>query len=225
MKGNKRFALFTLCGTLTTFIYILWGNPGTSIRPSIQSFVTETQTRITNWKAAQIHKESSTGPDPVEKYLKQLGFHVDPPRLYPSNRWSNISLPVFVTALLPTDYGFVHGFVKSFQRYFGNSLLIIYDLGLNPSEYSLVNGICNSSNCILRTFDFDLYPSHVRDLKFNAYRPIVIQEVLNQAGAVIMMDVHHYSASEDEKFFRLVDMENDFTLDPDKNSTIVLDSN
>lgn len=44
-------------------------------------------------------------------------------------------------------------------------------------------------------------------------------------GLMFDFSSSHYSASEDEKFFRLVDMENDFTIDPDKNSTIVLDSN
>ncbi|PRD27530.1 UNVERIFIED_CONTAM: hypothetical protein NCL1_35112 [Trichonephila clavipes] len=137
-------------------------------------------------------KEATKEPDPEEKYLKHLGFNVDEPRLYPASQWSNTTLPVFVIVLSPSDCHFIHGFLKSFQHFFVNSLLVIYDLGINPSEYSLINNICNSSNCILRTFDFDAYPSHIRNLQLYAYRPIIIQNMLgyftNMRMHVILLD-------------------------------------
>jgi len=42
--------------------------------------------------------------------------------------------------------------------------------------------------CSVRKFAFDNYPSHVSDLKLSAFRPIIIQELLNQAGAVFWLD-------------------------------------
>ncbi|GFR14354.1 uncharacterized protein TNCT_355731 [Trichonephila clavata] len=190
---TKRFALLLACILCITVVFLLYGDP--SVQPSIQSIVTETHSRISNWKGSQAGKEATKEPDPEEKYLKHLGFNVDEPRLYPASQWSNTTLPVFVTALSPSDSHFIHGFLKSFQHFFVNSLLVIYDLGINPSEYSLISNLCNSSNCILRTFDFDAYPSHIRNLQLSAYRPIIIQEVLNQAGAVIMLDVQYIFTS------------------------------
>lgn len=84
-------------------------------------------------------KEETKAPDPEERFLKQLGFHVGEPRLYPKNKWLNVTLPVFVTAVIPSESHFVFGFLKSFQHFFPNSFLIIYDLGLNPSDYVLVS--------------------------------------------------------------------------------------
>lgn len=86
----------------------------------------------------QINQEAKAS-EPEEKYLKQLGFHVDEPRLYPNNKWHNVTLPVFITAVTPSESQFIFGFLKSFQHHFPNSYLIIYNLGLPPSEFALVS--------------------------------------------------------------------------------------
>ncbi|KAM7312321.1 hypothetical protein ISCGN_009226 [Ixodes scapularis] len=52
----------------------------------------------------------------------------------------------------------------------------------------LAQNLCNSSNCTLRTLNFDFYPAHVSNLKIYAYRPIIIQELLRQAGAVLWLE-------------------------------------
>ncbi|UYV65721.1 hypothetical protein LAZ67_3005236 [Cordylochernes scorpioides] len=53
-----------------------------------------------------------------------------------------------------------------------------------------VEKMCNiSTNCSLRQFDMESYPSHVSNLKFYAYRPIIIQEVLNRYGVVFWLDL------------------------------------
>ncbi|XP_015916333.1 uncharacterized protein [Parasteatoda tepidariorum] len=184
---TKRFALFLACILCITILVLLYGD--LPVQPSIQNLVSETQTRITDWKAFKISKDVRK-PDPEEKYLKQLGFLTDKPRLYPNTGWVNSSLPVFVTTVPPSDLQYILTFLKSFQHFFPNSVLFIYDLGLNPTDSSLISGICNNtSTCVLRTFDFDAYPSHVRNLQLYAYRPIIIQEVLNEAGAIVVIDV------------------------------------
>lgn len=86
----------------------------------------------------QIHQEAKPS-DPEEKYLKQLGFHVDEPRLYPNSKWHNVTLPVFITAVTPSENHFIFGFLKSFQHHCPNSYLIIYNLGLPPADYTLVS--------------------------------------------------------------------------------------
>lgn len=84
-------------------------------------------------------KHETKIPEPEEKYLNQLGFNVHGPRLYPKNRWLNVTLPVFITAVAPSESHFIFGFLKSFQHYFPTSFLIIYDLGLNPADFALVS--------------------------------------------------------------------------------------
>lgn len=93
---------------------------------------------ITFFFKLQINQEAKSS-DPEEKYLKQLGFHVDEPRLYPNNKWHNVTLPVFITAVTPSESQFLFGFLKSFQHHFPSSHLIIYNLGLTPSDHALVS--------------------------------------------------------------------------------------
>lgn len=185
---TKRFALLLACVLCTTIVVLLYGDP--SVQPSIQNLVSETHSRFSKWKTFQVKRESKI-PEPEEKYLNQLGFSVNGPRLYPKNKWLNVTLPVFMTAVVPSESHFIFGFLKSFQHYFPTSFLVVYDLGLNPADFALINGICNTSSCTVKTFDFDAYPSHVKNLQLFAYRPIAIQEVLNEAGAVIMLDVQY----------------------------------
>jgi len=44
----------------------------------------------------------------------------------------------------------------------------------------------------LTKFNFKKFPSHVNDLKLNAFRPIILQQVLNHAGSVLWLDVHNH---------------------------------
>jgi hypothetical protein len=55
-----------------------------------------------------------------------------------------------------------------------------------------VNRSCslNSTVCSLRRFELDQFPSHMADLKLSAFRPIMIQQVLDQAGAVVWLDLN-----------------------------------
>ncbi|XP_050414616.1 uncharacterized protein LOC126828707 [Patella vulgata] len=63
--------------------------------------------------------------------------------------------------------------------------VIIYDIGLNETERQAVR---RYGKCELRTFEFDKYPEHIKVLHLCAWKPIIIQEVLNQYGFVMYMD-------------------------------------
>lgn len=84
-------------------------------------------------------KDDPKAPDPEKKYMNHLGFIIDGPRLYPKNKWLNVTLPVFMTAVTPRDSHFVFGFLKSFHHFFPNNFLVIYDLGLSLTDYALVS--------------------------------------------------------------------------------------
>jgi hypothetical protein len=47
---------------------------------------------------------------------------------------------------------------------------------------------CNHSHCVVINFDFDLFPSHVEENNFRAYRPLVIADAVNRAGAVLYLE-------------------------------------
>ncbi|XP_050388735.1 uncharacterized protein LOC126807899 [Patella vulgata] len=63
--------------------------------------------------------------------------------------------------------------------------VILYDIGLTETERQAVR---RYGKCELRIFDFKKYPEHVKVLHLCAWKPIIIQEVLNQYGFVIYTD-------------------------------------
>jgi hypothetical protein len=77
--------------------------------------------------------------------------------------------------------------IESKLKYFLNDLIIIYDLDLSSSEQLKMKKMCNSS-CHLKTFKGDKYPRHLVDAKMKAYKPIIIQDVLNEFGSIIWIE-------------------------------------
>jgi hypothetical protein len=73
------------------------------------------------------------------------------------------------------------------MRYMLNEFMLIYDLDLSSSEQLRVKKLCNSS-CTLKPFKGDKYPRHLVNPKMKAYKPILIQEVLNEYGAVVWIE-------------------------------------
>lgn len=182
---TKSFVGLLACIIATSIIVCLYGDP----KPSIHEIVTETHRQLSQLKKLKVVSPVQKDPVPEERYLKSLGF-TDNPRLFPTNVWNNVSLPVFVTAVTSGDSDLTVEFIRSHQHCFPNHLLLIYDIGLDSEEFLLVYKFCNNTNCTIRKFNFDNYPSHVSNLKLFAHRPIIIQEVLDQAGAVIWIDVN-----------------------------------
>src|SRR6185437_14064491 len=52
--------------------------------------------------------------------------------------------------------------------------------------------VSQTSWCTIRRFDYDLFPAHVSDLKLYAYRPLILQLVLNELGAAVWLDPNYY---------------------------------
>ncbi|XP_071544075.1 uncharacterized protein [Panulirus ornatus] len=81
----------------------------------------------------------------------------------------------------------VEGLLLLAQQSVPNLTVVVYSLDLSPLELQQLEDTCNTS-CAVVTFDFNAYPSHVKDLRLKAYRPIIIQELLVHAGAVLWLD-------------------------------------
>ncbi|XP_075585861.1 uncharacterized protein LOC124498286 [Dermatophagoides farinae] len=106
---------------------------------------------------------------------------------------------IFITAIDSNQFQLAKSFINSFEhfRHIGengsrvqqqnssNFELMIYDLGLYPDQLSQIERLCQREKrnrkrilCTIRTFQYDIYPSHVSDLRMAAYRSIIIQEML-----------------------------------------------
>ncbi|XP_023236948.1 uncharacterized protein LOC111636028 [Centruroides sculpturatus] len=165
---TKSFVGLLACIIATSIIVCLYGDP----KPSIHEIVTETHRQLSQLKKLKVVAPVQKDPVPEERYLKSLGF-TDNPRLFPTNVWNNVSLPVFVTAVASGDSELTIEFIKSHQHCFPNHVLLIYDIGLDTEEFLLVIDFYNS--LITCSFYWLIF---------------FMQEVLDQAGAVIWMDVN-----------------------------------
>ena len=62
-----------------------------------------------------------------------------------------------------------------------------------------VNQTCsNHANCNLREFNFKKYPPHVSNLQLNAFRPIIIHEILDISGSIIWLNIDHLPLSSEK---------------------------
>lgn len=121
-----------------------------------------------------------------EEDLERLGF-VEGAALYPHHAWENLSTPVLASAVWSGQVWQVEGLVGLAQLLLPNLTLVVYGLDLPPAEMQQLEEACNTT-CMVLSFDFSLYPSHLRDRHLRAYRPIIIQELLVRAGAVFWLD-------------------------------------
>lgn len=182
MKSRNLLFLLACFIASSVFVYLL-----SDQRPTLHTIVTETHKQLNNLKdnlKATERKELITD----KKYLKALGFTANP-RLYPTSVWHNVTLPIVVTAVSSGDAKQAIGFVGAVRHHLPDRNMVIYDLGLGDFESSVIAQICNTS-CFVKQFNFNDYPAHVGDVSIKAYRPLIIQEMLNLAGAVFWLDVN-----------------------------------
>ncbi|GAB6019674.1 hypothetical protein CHUAL_001230 [Chamberlinius hualienensis] len=183
---NLVFSLIFLVAT-GIIVYVL-----NDQQPSFQTIVSETHKQLNNLKSLKDNLKAERKELSVdEKYQNLLGFTPNP-RLYPSAFWHNVSLPVIVTAVEPGDGKQALSFIYSVRHHFADKTVIMYDLGLSYYESNVLTQSCNSSTCSIKKFNFDDYPAHISDISIKAYRPLIIQDMLNSAGAVLWLDIHYH---------------------------------
>ncbi|KAK3862868.1 hypothetical protein Pcinc_031307 [Petrolisthes cinctipes] len=121
---------------------------------------------------------------------RQRKTEVGGPILYPHHTWDNLSTPVIASAVWSSEVGQMEGLVGMVQGVLPNLTLVIYTLDLTTSELQQVEETCNSTStpCLTLPFDFSPFPAHVRDPRLKAFRPIIVQELLVRAGAVLWLD-------------------------------------
>lgn len=184
----KSFLLLLGCIVATSTLVCLYGDP----KPALDGIVSETHRQLSNLKNLKVVPEQRD-PQELERYLSHLGL--SPPQGPPSHTPARLStagpnaLPGVVgTAMGPDQVARLAGFLEACQAHFPEHPVVVYGLDLGTVDLIQAQNLCNSSNCTLRTLNFDFYPAHVSNLKIYAYRPIIIQELLRQAGAVLWLE-------------------------------------
>jgi len=152
-----------------------------------QTFVHKTQVHIKNInsKLQEFDRSEEKKELDVEStYLELLGF-VDKPKLFNEDQFKNTSI-VFLTA-------FTHfsdrerALIESKIKYFPDQVIIIYDIDLSFSEHLKIQKLCNKS-CALKTFKAEKFPKHIFQAKLKLYKPIIIQEILNEHGFLLWIE-------------------------------------
>ncbi|XP_063228177.1 uncharacterized protein LOC134534080 [Bacillus rossius redtenbacheri] len=182
---TKSFFLFLIIVITTSVILILVGNQ----RPSIETIVSETHKQINNLKSFKENLEKAEEKHLVadDKYLNVLGFTTKP-RLYPSDVWKNTSLPIIVTYALDGQEQHAAAFARNTAHFLPGHTTVIYALGLGQYGLQTIQNHCNSSRCVVVNFDLSVFPSHVEEERLSAYRPLIVQDALNKAGAVLFLE-------------------------------------
>ncbi|GFN80362.1 hypothetical protein PoB_000686800 [Plakobranchus ocellatus] len=64
-----------------------------------------------------------------------------------------------------------------------NFTMVLFDLGLKPHQWKMTKKNCR---CRLISFNFDLFPPHVRDLHCYSWKPIIIRAVASKATTLVV---------------------------------------
>ena len=92
---------------------------------------------------------------------------------------------IFVTAFSHNHFAEARDMIASTQRCFPEKRIIVYDLGLAPIQKKEVKNYCNVE---LRTFPFNKYPPHVKNLFKYAWKPIIVKEVSLEYDVIMYGD-------------------------------------
>ena len=90
-----------------------------------------------------------------------------------------------VSAISSNHYNEEQDMIATAQHFFPNSRIIIYDIGLKQTEINTLKKYCNVE---VRTFPFDKYPPHVKNLHTYAWKPLIIQAAAQEADFIFWAD-------------------------------------
>ncbi|XP_069108310.1 uncharacterized protein [Argopecten irradians] len=123
-----------------------------------------------------------------EKYLKDLSLdelgieELSKPELNPRK------YPVFVTAASSNHYKESQGMIKTYHKLLKihpDLKLIYFDIGLTDAEITELKKYCK---CEVRKYESEKYPPHCANKGGFAWKPIIIQTVLQEYDLVMWMD-------------------------------------
>ena len=75
--------------------------------------------------------------------------------------------------------------IASIPKYLPQTKILLYDIGLTAEQRSIASKYCNVE---VRTFQWDKYPKHVRNLQTYAWKPLMVQEVSQEYDVIMYGD-------------------------------------
>ncbi|RUS70206.1 hypothetical protein EGW08_022032 [Elysia chlorotica] len=126
------------------------------------------------------------------------------------------TLPPIVTAVTSAQFfqvqGLVDHIIEEIKPTQKDMKLIIYDIGLYETERKLLEKYCH---CEVRDLDYAQYPAHVATVSNFAWRPIVLQLLLREFGAVMYIEpTTRFKSPSSPNYLRLRGSRNYFLWDP-----------
>jgi hypothetical protein len=107
--------------------------------------------------------------------------------MFTAQKENNNHPQVVVIAVSANHYGESQALIKDIHQqllyFYPEIKLIVYDLGLTNAQWLAMHRYCK---CEVRTFEFDKYPDHVKDLKGCTWKPIIIQLMLREYNFIIL---------------------------------------
>ncbi|KAK7476785.1 hypothetical protein BaRGS_00031946 [Batillaria attramentaria] len=137
--------------------------------------------RETNLDRIFRYPRGDSGP-----YIARFSSDQSPIEDYPID--SN-KLPPLVTAAGSAQFFLLQGLIKhihdDLKEEHADLQLIVYDIGLYRRERELIEDYCG---CEVRNVDYSVYPDHVAYTNNFAWRPLVLQSLLEEFGAVAYVE-------------------------------------
>lgn len=101
------------------------------------------------------------------------------------------TVPTIVVPVLSGQGALAGKLLQSIRQQLPEYFVNLYDLGLGYYERQDLLALCvnisTPSLCQLKQFAWELYPSHVAQLKYESYRSLIIQDTLNSSGAALYL--------------------------------------
>ena len=82
-----------------------------------------------------------------------------------------------VTAISSNHHEEAQDMIASIQKFLPNTKLILYDLGLSAQQKGKLHQYCNVE---VRSFKFEKYPPHTKNLQLYAWKTFIIKEVVSE---------------------------------------------
>jgi hypothetical protein len=107
----------------------------------------------------------------------------------------------FITGAASGQFNDLKNLVGSVHAHESSVSMVIYDLGLSDAQRGEID---TWKHVALKTFDFSKYTGHVTDLKNNAWKPLVIQEAIEEYGTILFVSTSYSVVNRMEGLFFLL---------------------
>ncbi|CAL8073562.1 unnamed protein product [Orchesella dallaii] len=207
----RHFLALVVSVGITSLILCIFGRDQTAV--NLEQIVSETHKQFESLKANLQNGDGAKRLEVEDKYISMLGFNNDDIGL-PSKRGSSIAshlknklsvpelefqnetLPVIIVSSVQKGQLLeAEEFIMNVQQFLPSKLILLWNVDPstpieedNDFSYSLKQ-LCNSSTCLVKRFNFEDYPEHLKDLTLRAYRPIILQTLLDSGNCVLWLDI------------------------------------